>query len=649
MARISNTTAYPNITPQLTDYIIGTDVSNNNNTNTITLQSIGQLFATNTVTVPTLAYVTLSGNTTATETLFYGGIQLGGPVKDNAGNVGAANQVLVSNASGQVLWTDDDSVQDLTYGSIWIGNSSGKKSELAIGAANSILLSDGTTASWVTSVPSAVSPFKILDEGNGDGIVKTGRDAANYGNIGLNAFDASVSTVVGTEKGATGENAVALGKNVWAGGTSSFAAGEGSIAEANYSISVGKDNNVLGDGLFDATYAIAIGYSNLAGLTKNIAIGYDNTASGTGGVIGKEQIAIGNENNVNAQEKGIAIGNSNSVSGFGAIALGREITISGGNYAFSAGYDNTISNSSNFSTAIGQAHTLSNAPGGVAVGYNQTVSANHSFAGGSGNTASASFSFTYGNNNTSSGLHAASMGLNAIATADYSIAMGNSVTAGGESSICLGLASSISSASFNSQIYGHNSTISGTSSNALIIGSYNTISESVLSHIIGYDNDIADAGNGYIIGRGNSLKNGFGFAIGRNNTGSTVASSINSIYLIGEDNSISSGNDKTVLFGYNLVGVPASTDVKGVITGAYNDVSATVQSQGETAFMVGAGYASSSVNAIHVTNKTATAASQVVLDETVAKNYADDTAAAAAGVPIGGLYHTSGTLKIRLT
>ena len=42
MARISNTTAYPNITPQLTDYIIGTDVSNNNNTNTITLQSIGQ-------------------------------------------------------------------------------------------------------------------------------------------------------------------------------------------------------------------------------------------------------------------------------------------------------------------------------------------------------------------------------------------------------------------------------------------------------------------------------------------------------------------------------------------------------------------------------------------------------------------------------
>ena len=30
-------------------------------------------------------------------------------------------------------------------------------------------------------------------------------------------------------------------------------------------------------------------------------------------------------------------------------------------------------------------------------------------------------------------------------------------------------------------------------------------------------------------------------------------------------------------------------------------------------------------------------------------SYANDAAAAAAGVPVGGLYHTSGTVKIRLT
>lgn len=30
-------------------------------------------------------------------------------------------------------------------------------------------------------------------------------------------------------------------------------------------------------------------------------------------------------------------------------------------------------------------------------------------------------------------------------------------------------------------------------------------------------------------------------------------------------------------------------------------------------------------------------------------SYADDSAAATAGVPVGGLYHTTGTVKVRLT
>jgi hypothetical protein len=30
-------------------------------------------------------------------------------------------------------------------------------------------------------------------------------------------------------------------------------------------------------------------------------------------------------------------------------------------------------------------------------------------------------------------------------------------------------------------------------------------------------------------------------------------------------------------------------------------------------------------------------------------NYADDTAAAAGGIPIGGMYHNAGAVRIRLT
>ena len=33
----------------------------------------------------------------------------------------------------------------------------------------------------------------------------------------------------------------------------------------------------------------------------------------------------------------------------------------------------------------------------------------------------------------------------------------------------------------------------------------------------------------------------------------------------------------------------------------------------------------------------------------ISANYADDSAAATGGIPVGGLYHTSGTVKIRLT
>lgn len=44
MAKISNTTSYPNATAASTDYVIGTDVSDNNNTKTFTLQDIANLF-----------------------------------------------------------------------------------------------------------------------------------------------------------------------------------------------------------------------------------------------------------------------------------------------------------------------------------------------------------------------------------------------------------------------------------------------------------------------------------------------------------------------------------------------------------------------------------------------------------------------------
>ena len=43
MAKISNTTSYPNATPASNDYVIGTDIDDNNATKTFKLQEIADL------------------------------------------------------------------------------------------------------------------------------------------------------------------------------------------------------------------------------------------------------------------------------------------------------------------------------------------------------------------------------------------------------------------------------------------------------------------------------------------------------------------------------------------------------------------------------------------------------------------------------
>ena len=47
-------------------------------------------------------------------------------------------------------------------------------------------------------------------------------------------------------------------------------------------------------------------------------------------------------------------------------------------------------------------------------------------------------------------------------------------------------------------------------------------------------------------------------------------------------------------------------------------------------------------------NVTGNASTATTITGLVAKNYADDAAAATAGVPVGGIYHTSGAMKVRL-
>tara|TARA_R110001592_G_scaffold45643_3_gene145846 strand:+ start:6168 stop:9353 length:3186 start_codon:yes stop_codon:yes gene_type:complete len=86
--------------------------------------------------------------TPAETTTINSNLKLEGPVYDSLGIIGGLNKVLVGLADGRVKWQDDDAVEALTYGSLWQGDATNYKQELAIGTTGQILISDGTTFSW---------------------------------------------------------------------------------------------------------------------------------------------------------------------------------------------------------------------------------------------------------------------------------------------------------------------------------------------------------------------------------------------------------------------------------------------------------------------------------------------------------------------
>lgn len=109
MARISNKTSYPITTPTMSDYVVGTDASNNCQTVSYSMFDISTLLGGACVD---LQVVTDNGNVTTNGITVlgassFGDIYFNGSVGDIDGSVGEANQVLVSNGPGLgTTWVD---------------------------------------------------------------------------------------------------------------------------------------------------------------------------------------------------------------------------------------------------------------------------------------------------------------------------------------------------------------------------------------------------------------------------------------------------------------------------------------------------------------------------------------------------------------
>jgi|14_taG_2_1085336.scaffolds.fasta_scaffold00684_6 hypothetical protein len=342
---------------------------------------------------------------------------------------------------------------------------------------------------------------------------------------------------------------------------------------------------------------------------------------------------IGSTLNTATGQWAVAIGNDNTSSGLDSLATG-ELTTASGRQSFSGGFDTTASGSASFAVGGGTiasgenafaacGTTLASGISSAAFGAFSDATGTNSFAIGGNTTASGESSFSLGVSTNARGLasiasgQSCNTGLSANgsfaggtvsnANGQFSIAYGDVATASGRVSQALGYI--VNATGQYSFAQGFNNTASSTAS--AVFGQQNTVSgqQSIASGFLNTERNPTSATFGAFNGQtGHSATNSqfmFGryLNVPRNSTGSPSQGCV----VVGEHNAYS--NRPNVKFAVGTgVGVGAEAD------------SFTVLKDGN-----------------------------VLMEQIVNKNYSSDSAAAAGGVPIGGIYHNSGDLKIRRT
>jgi len=331
-----------------------------------------------------------------------------------------------------------------------------------------------------------------------------------------------------------------------------------------------------------------------------------------------------------------------------------------------------------YAAAFGQNNT-SNQLDSFATGENTTASGRQSFSGGFNTTASGAASFAHGGSTLASGTNSFAAGAETEATAPgaaafnnqtnatgiNSFATGGNTTASGEASFALGVTSAAQA--LGSIASGLGCSTGGSANGAFAGG---TVSNANGQFSIAYG-DVANASGrasqalGYIV---NATAN-YSFAQGFNNTASgqdaavfgqqnTVsgAHSISSGFLNTTKNYSSAtfgsfngnvsngvGSDQFMFGRYLNVPRDSSGSVSNgcVVVGEHN----AYLNRPNVKFAVGTGPGVGAEQDSFTVLKDG----NVLMEQIVNKNFVDDAAAATGGVPVGGIYHNSGDLKIRLT
>ena len=228
----------------------------------------------------------------------------------------------------------------------------------------------------------------------------------------------------------------------------------------------------------------------------------------------------------------------------------------------------------------------------------------------------------------------------------------NDNISGSDHCLIVGSNNQITSNSDQSVAFGQGNDITG-SIDAFAVGNSNTLASSSRTQALGFNNAVT-ATSSFVAGGENSITASTNiFALG---DGHTVTGNTNDAYLIGTSNTLTGGTGSFAI-GSNLDGDTGNHMVVGYRNNK-TSYPATNYSLGlgNTKFALAVGSTTTTnSNALLITeggvNRGGGVAQvpRVLLPTIVGFNYANDTAAAAAGIPVGGLYHNAGVLRIRLT
>jgi len=646
---------------------------------------------------------TLNGKTTTNGTL-----SLAGPVNDSTDTTGTTDQLLSSNASGEVTWKNE---ADLNVNSsqkviqtVRFGEAVSKGDPVYIDTYNvgqDIQVVGKADASDPNKMPAyGVANADYSTNTNGE-ITAVGTFNGTFDTSGL--IEKAVVYVspgggltsikpIGTNliqnigfcsrsNANNGElEIVAIGRTndlpnlqegyIWKGDANGVPQAVSELANSPWEQS---GTAIIKQGRDEANYgtpgANAIDGSNstAASSTKG-ATGADSTAFGQNTQASGDYSTASGRNSIASAPGTTAFGNFSRASGDYSVSIGSGTT-SSGDYSVALGVNTTAGGYGSFTA--GNANTASGNEA-VALGRNTIASGSQSVAIGDNVEATNTGSIAIGDKDValkgiSSGLHSVMIGKNGLASGNYSIAIGLANNATADYALATGQNSDATG--LHAFAHGLNSTASGvrsfsngwgtTASGANAwAGGKDCIASGDRSFAFGDESEAINL-NAIALGAFNEASGLSSVAIGSNTTASGNQSTAmgNSTTASG-DNSTASGNDATASGANSWAGgrnTVASGDRSFAFGFGVQADDANMAAFGKynklntgnnSIFQVGIGASDVARDNAFDIHQNGIILMSVLQQST---SYANDGAAQSGGVPIGGLYRNGNVVQIRIT